>query len=515
MENLTANQHTQMLLSVQMIIDHLEDVSWSFQANVQGDSAVLSTCRFYADNEPLCKRTLYLVDESHTSVFPADSYCYVAAGDLNGAAPHISGIHRPITEIANCVLRVFQKFQEFEASLNFLVQNGGSLTELCRAGEKFFRNPIFIHDNLFSLIGLPRDVETSGRFQYNPETGHYHIPISIIDEFKYEEAYLKSFQHHQASVWDSNLSPNGFRSLYVNLWEGAHYYGRLMINERETSLKPGQFKAADYLAEYAILIIRRDSMAMNQNYQGFEDTFISLALGREVSAFALNTVLHVLDWKAEDRYICLRLQSKTSSLAVNPVSAVRSLIATELSSYSSFFYEQQLCVIINLTRSGLTPPEVQQRLAPQIRDNYMCGGLSNPFTGLSMLPAAFRQAEAALLYTTEPRTESWFVSFEKCALDYIEKLALQSLPPELLAAPQLLKLKSLDEEKGTDYYETLKAWLVNERNIPKTSEALIVHRTTLTYRLKKLREMIPMDLNDDATRLYLLFSYHLLEENGN
>ena len=303
--------------------------------------------------------------------------------------------------------------------------------------------------------------------------------------------------------------------MYVNLWDGAHYYGRLMISERETSLKPGQFKAADYLAEYAVRIIRRDSMTTNQNYLGFEDTFVSLALDREVSALALNTVLHVLGWKAEDRFICLRLQSKDSTLAVNPVSAVRSLLATELSSYSSFFYEQQLCVIINLTHCGLTPPEIQQRLAPQIRDNYMCGGLSNPFFGLSMLPSAFRQAEAALLYTAEPSNELWFVSFEKCALDYIEKLALQSLPLELLAAPQLLKLKSLDEEKGTEYYETLKAWLLNERNIPKTSEALIVHRTTLTYRLKKLRELIPMDLNDDTMRLYLLFSYHLLDENGN
>ena len=503
----------QFLLSIQMIIDSLDDHGWSYSSGVNNDRAALSGCRFFEKDMPLRTDILYFVFPEDADRFPADDYCYITPCAISGTAPHICNLQRPMSEITNCVLSIFQKYHDFESELNSIFCSGGSLTELCRAGEKLFNNPMFIHDNLFALIALPKDVETSKQFQFNSETGVYHIPLAIIDEFKYDENYLKTYQYHHASIWESSMSHNGFRSIFVNLWDGSHYYGRLMINERSTALKPGQFASADYIAKYAVMIIQRDSISLNHSYLSFEDTFVNLALGREVSNLDLNTVLHVLDWKPKDRFICLRLQSKDYTLKVNPVSAVRSILSTELSCYSSFFYEQQLCIIINMTLSGLTPVDIQQRLAPQVRDNYMCGGLSNPFIGISQLSHAFRQSAIALEYATNPKSENWLISFEKCALDYLERLATEHFSPEILAAPQLLKLRALDAEKGTEYYITLREWLKNERNIPKTSEALIVHRTTLTYRLNKLRELIPMDLDDDALRLYLLFSYHLLDSN--
>ena len=64
---------------------------------------------------------------------------------------------------------------------------------------------------------------------------------------------------------------------------------------------------------------------------------------------------------------------------------------------------------------------------------------------------------------------------------------------------------------GTQYYETLRAYLYHERNIPQTAAALIIHRTTLTYRLEKLQELVPLRLDDIERRLYLLLSYYILD----
>ena len=126
-------------------------------------------------------------------------------------------------------------------------------------------------------------------------------------------------------------------------------------------------------------------------------------------------------------------------------------------------------------------------------------------------PAAFAQAEAALSYANGQHSNAWLISFEDCALEYIESSVLKTMPMELLIAPYLYKLRGIDRDRGTEYYQTLRAWLLNERSIPKTAEALIVHRTTLTYRLEKMRELIPMDLDDPELRLYLLLSYHLMD----
>ena len=53
--------------------------------------------------------------------------------------------------------------------------------------------------------------------------------------------------------------------------------------------------------------------------------------------------------------------------------------------------------------------------------------------------------------------------------------------------------------------------MLHERSIPRTAEALIIHRTTLTYRLGKLEELWNLNLDDSDTRLYLLLSFRMLE----
>jgi len=69
-----------------------------------------------------------------------------------------------------------------------------------------------------------------------------------------------------------------------------------------------------------------------------------------------------------------------------------------------------------------------------------------------------------------------------------------------------------DQEKGTQYFATLREYLLQERDIPKTSEALIIHRTTLQYRLKKIQSLLGVDLEDPWRRLQLQLSLWILQE---
>ncbi len=511
MANPLSDSSGRMLLSIQMIVDVMNEKLWEFSPHVQGDRPILRGCQFYQRGIQLREDTLYIIPEGEGGRFPIHRFCYVASEELFGAAPNIHSLHRPAHEIANLVFNIFRAYHDFESSLSDIVNSGGTLTDLCREGEKFFHNPMFIHDNLFSVIGLPRDIETTTQFEHNSESGLYHIPLRMIDEFKYDPAYQATFSEHSAGLWGNAQNRTGFRSLFVNLWDGTYYCGRLLINERQTALKPGQFTAAEYLAEYAMMIIRRDIHTKNHSYRSFDDTFVDLVEGKPVDREEFRNMMGILNWKRSDRFVCMRIQNQDVRISVNPVSALRSVLSTQLKHFISFFYEQQLCIVLNLTLSGMTPGMIHQHLAPQIRDNYMCGGISNPFVGMAMFQAAFEQAAAALSYANGSRSNAWLISFEECALEYFQNCTLKTMPMELYIAPQIYKLQAIDNERGTEYYRTLRAWLLNERSIPKTSEALIVHRTTLTYRLDKLREIIPMDLDDPNLRLYLLLSYHMLE----
>lgn len=64
---------------------------------------------------------------------------------------------------------------------------------------------------------------------------------------------------------------------------------------------------------------------------------------------------------------------------------------------------------------------------------------------------------------------------------------------------------------GGEQFQTLKAYLENERSVSKTADALFTHRNTVIYRLKKIEEALGQSLDDPKIREYARASIHVLE----
>lgn len=504
-----------MLLSMRMIADPLEEMLWDFTLETAGDTPCLRCCQVYCGQKDLRQDVLYLIPEGIAGNFPVDVFRYLAWDDLPGKAPHICGLRRPAYEVLNEIVSIFQRYRDFESQLNQIVTSGGTLTDLCRAGSAFFQNPIYIHDNMFSVIALSSKVEGMLKFEYNERTGKLYIPLWLINEFKYDENYQKTLEYRTAGLWDNEQYPYTMRSLYVNLFSNNVYCGRMLINEIGSALLPGQYQAAEYLARYAVKLIEHDDMDSSRRYWGLEDTFIDLLSGVAVDNRDLQTTLSILDWTPLDSYLCLKIRNQSEALSIRSDKALNNTLASQIQGYFSFNYQKMLCVVINLSRPGTDQHAVRRILAPLVRDSCMYVGISNPVDNIHHIAVGFRQADIALQYIVEENSSQWIVPFSECALHYIRGRATQEIPAKMLADHSLLTILRYDRKHGTQYYNTLQSYLVNERNIPKTANALIIHRTTLTYRLEKMQELFNLNLDDDYQRLYLLVSLFLLDSEEN
>ena len=85
--------------------------------------------------------------------------------------------------------------------------------------------------------------------------------------------------------------------------------------------------------------------------------------------------------------------------------------------------------------------------------------------------------------------------------------------PHRMTHPVLRVLKAYDAEKNSNLYETLYRFLINERNMQRTSQALHLHKNSLLYRLNKIRDLVTLDLDDPELRLYLILSYYIDADN--
>jgi PucR C-terminal helix-turn-helix domain len=72
--------------------------------------------------------------------------------------------------------------------------------------------------------------------------------------------------------------------------------------------------------------------------------------------------------------------------------------------------------------------------------------------------------------------------------------------PEL-RHPALAQLLEQDRESGTNLAGSLLVWLESQQNVQAAAARLHVHPNTLRYRLKRIRELAPIDLDDGDQRL--------------
>lgn len=498
-------------LNIQMIADTMEELWWEFSVHRPGEQPQLAACQIYYGQKELRQDRLYLIPEGGEAGFPADEFSYVTTGPLDGRAPHLCRVNKTTAEVMDHVLSVFQRYGEFEHRINNIISDCGTLEELCRAGSEFFHNPLYIHDSMFTVLALSQWVDGMVNFEYNEKTRKKYIPLWLINEFKFDEAYKNTLSLRQAGIWGNDQYPYNIRSLFVNLWDGDRYCGRLLINEIATSFQPGQARAAEYFAQYIIAWMRSMEQRQYRRNHNYEETFIELMTTGETNERDLQVVLNILNWEEGDSYLYLKLQNQDLGLSVRADNALNSQLASTLSGCVTFFQEQQLCAVVNMDKSKLTSGVIRARLAPLIRDGCIYCGISNPIGGIRAMAQGFLQADIALKYIIEEDSSDWMVSFASCALSYIRQRACGELPVKMMVHPMLLELRAHDEATGSEYYKTLGMYLRCERSVPLTAAALIIHRTTLTYRLGKIQELTRLNLDDPQLRLYLLLSFHLLD----
>jgi len=176
------------------------------------------------------------------------------------------------------------------------------------------------------------------------------------------------------------------------------------------------------------------------------------------------------------------------------------------------FAGHEQCVILNLTRCQVSGAFVRHRLAPLCRDYCLYAGISSPVSDIRELNLAYYQAYVALEKAFRLHSEKWIIAFSECAMEHMLEKLDSPLPARSLISPELLAMMEHDRQKGTQYFETFREYLLNERDIPKTSEKLIIHRTTLLYRLKKIQSVMNVNLEDPWVRLYLMTSLWILDQ---
>lgn len=155
---------------------------------------------------------------------------------------------------------------------------------------------------------------------------------------------------------------------------------------------------------------------------------------------------------------------------------------------------------INLVKDLLT--EIYYKIKNLYKINIKIG-LGSSLKGLLKLYSNYKRAKAALIMAKS--SEKNLISFNEMGIYRAiftaeNKDVLQEMYNEKLG-----KLNEYDKEHNTNLKETLKLYLSNNKSIQAVSDKSYVHRNTVNYRIKKIKEILHCDFESYKD----VFSYEL------
>lgn len=467
---------------------------------------VYAGVRIYTGQQEVDADRIYLVRRGDG--FPVDTHAWISTDDISGAADHICCPGFSREDILDAILSLNARLREQEHQLDSLLFQNAGLQELCELAARLLGNPVYIHDDWFIMIAKSAQVDKILSPEYVMSSEKGFIPRVIIDDFRDDSEYLETYAHRTAQLWEGGLDVPS--SLYFNLWDGNVYRGRLLVVQSNHPIRHSDFRLTEVLGQAALMQLHRKQLGEHES-RSMDDIMYDLLQGQRTEASELTMLLNMLKWGKEDKFLCVCIQSQQPDLNTVTEHALHSdLFRSFPDSYIMLTGNQQ-CLILNLTRSSEPRSLLRHKLSPLCRDFCLYAGISSPVRGIRDLHLADHQAVAALNYAFRLHNEKWILSFSECAMDYLVTHLNSPLGPWQMISPDLQALRDYDQEKGTAYFETLREFLLQERDIPRTSEKLIIHRTTLLYRLKKIQSLISADLESPEQRLYLMWSLWVLD----
>lgn len=152
------------------------------------------------------------------------------------------------------------------------------------------------------------------------------------------------------------------------------------------------------------------------------------------------------------------------------------------------------------------------------RLNEVCSSSGQPFSiragisvndlGIKSLPRNYKRA-IALLQIAKKQDKAQIsyrnIGFYQLLLEVEDTNVLRRFYEDTLG-----ELEAYDKEHQTDYIATLKSYLDNNNSVQEVARESYVHRNTINYKIKKVKEILQCDLTYQDG-LKLLLAYHIKE----
>ena len=428
---------------------------------------------------------------------------YIQLTGETGKRDRLPAFVSPVA-VMNEVQSFFEQCDVWEEKLKDGVMRGSDLQQLLKLSADFFGNPLLVMGLDFTLLGEAGTESMPEKSKLFHKDG---IDMEYMNALMQSSEYQRMQESGEIMLFPAYIS--GVRSLNRNLFPEGKNVCRVVMHEWNRKFTPGDSCLLDTLADYLEILLMHSSNLVGED--ALAGIFQTILKDRTADYMEMSRKLSVYGWSSQHTYLCLILQLTYLNQKNLSTNAICHYIKRQFPHSASFVFKGEIVTFFNMSLLKKNEEEVGSALTYFIRDSYLKAGYSRCVKGHMYFRKQFIQAGMALDVGSRNKPYVWIHHFDQVALTYIMEQVTRRLPASMICHENLLKLKETDEKNQSEYMRTLRTYLDENLNATRTAEALFIHRSTLLYRLEKIKEILQSDLDDPEENFYLSFSFRLLE----
>jgi hypothetical protein len=416
-----------------------------------------------------------------------------------------------LTDLVNDMSRIFFEFNTLEQKLQDSVNKGRSIQYMVEQMAPYFNgNELLVCNDDFRMIGQSNKTvhlnEISG-LDLPDSTGI--LPQEIVTFFKNDVIFAEIRNHREPIVYESSIFL--CRAIVMNVFRQSEYVCRVIIAEDRNSFRGYEAGLLRFFTGFIQLVY--DLSASSGGIlpgDHMADIFIDLLNGESVEEHRLDNSLHQRGWPPSGPFLCASIMPSDRDYYNRTIAYYCQIFNRDIKGCCFFEYEDAIVSVINLAYYGASPEEFTAGTIETFRDGYFRIGYSNICDTMSELKHFYFQAKTALRLGISQSPSIWFHRFSTIVLPYIKAKLTEDIDGRYLCAPEIRILHDYDRENQTELLRTLRLYVNNQQNAIRTAGDLFIHRSTMNYRLERIKALTGIDFKDPSRMLYLSISLNLL-----
>lgn len=365
-------------------------------------------------------------------------------------------------------------------------------------------NPIFVFDSSFNLIAANWDEAEKHGIATNiiENKGFSESEFSLANRDRIHERVRKS--ERPFVIYQPDL---GFEQMLVAI-DTNRDLGHVVVCAVNRPFNSMDYNSLWILKRNIDQQMKKDEFIRNSKGFHYENFLKDLLDGKIATGKNFLNRMQYVGVEFSGTMSCIVIEMARTSSAINPY-RIRNLFENRFPNTKTLIYNGQIIVLLSIAK-GYEPTAEEKNDALRICiENGLYAGMSNWFEDIIHFSEYYKQALRAIELGIAATNHPNLFLYENYYLDHMKNIFLQKESADTFCHPKMRILLDYDLDNNSQLAYTLYMYLFHERNMGATATAMHMHRSSLTYRFKKIFSLIGDDFEDAKERHYMIMSYEM------